>query len=311
MSATISASTVPTSGSAIDSTRYSVIVSRETPVKSSELATLYLATDTGSGGIAARTRGLLEGLHRAGPGPYDAAAAASLWGIEREPAGRRLRMLADRGWLARARHGLYWPVPLDAVTPAGWTDDPWLMVAKLYPTGYVGGWSACEHWGLTDQLFHDLLVFTPDRGAPRSVVAGVTLIRAKVIRSEKVFGTRFAWRRSTRVRVSDPSRTVADLLAEPATGGGIHHVAEVLGVYFASAHRDDALLLESIGRLGNRAAYKRLGYIAEALALANAALVDACRMRISRGISLLEPGVAARGPIVTRWNLRINVELRG
>ena len=286
-------------------------MSRETPLKSSELAPLYLAAETGSGGIAARTRGLLEALHRAGPGPYDAAAAASLWGIERDPAGRRLRMLADRGWLSRARHGLYWPVPLDAVTPAGWTDDPWLMVAKLYPSGYVGGWSACEHWGLTDQLFHELLVFTPDRGAPRRVVAGVTPIRARVVRPEKVFGTRAVWRRSVRVSVSDPSRTLVDLLADPATGGGIRHTAEVLSTYFASDHRDDALLLEYIERLGNRAAYKRLGYIAEAMALTNATLVDTCRTRMSRGISLLDPGVEARGPIVTRWNLRINVELRG
>lgn len=286
-------------------------MSRETPARSSETTVEYHATDGRSGGIAARTRGLLEALHRAGPGPYDARAAASLWGLEREPAGRRLRMLADQGWLSRARHGLYWPVPLDAVTPAGWTDDPWLVVAKVYPTGYIGGWSACEHWGLTDQLFHDLLVFTPDRGAPRRFVAGVTPIRAIVIRPEKVFGTRSAWRRSTRVRVSDPSRTVVDLLADPATGGGIRHTADVLSAYFASAHRDDTLLLEYIERLGNRAAYKRLGYLAETLALANAALVDACRTRISRGISLLDPGVAARGPIVTRWNLRINVELRG
>ena len=219
-------------------------------------------------------------------------------------------MLAERGWLSRARHGLYWPVPLDAATPADWTDDPWLMAAKLYPTGYVGGWSACEHWGFTDQLFRELLVFTPDRGAPRHALAGVTPIRARIVRPQRIFGVRSAWRRSTRVSVSDPTRTVVDLLADPAVGGGIGHAAEVLAAYLASSHRDDELLFGYIERLGNRAAYKRLGYIAEVLALGDSALVDVCHSRISRGVSLLDPSAAARGPIVTRWNLRVNVELR-
>jgi len=266
--------------------------------------------DTGrSGGISGRTRGLLGELHRAGPGPFGTADAARLWGLEPERAGRRLRMLAERGWLVRARHGLYTPVPLDAATPADWIDDPWLIAAKLYPTGYVGGWSACEHWGLTDQLFRELLVFTPDRSAPRRAVAGVTPIRVKVVKPDKVFGVRAVWRRSVRLGVSDPTRTLVDLLDDPAVGGGIRHTAEVLAAYLASNHRDDALLLGYAERLGNRTVFKRLGYIAETLELGGRGIVDACRSRISRGVSLLDPSAGARGPIVTRWNLRINVEL--
>lgn len=177
--------------------------------------------------------------------------------------------------------------------------------------GYIGGWSACEHWGLTDQVFRDLLVFTPDRSAPRRVLSGVTPIRAKVVRADKVFGTRTAWRRSTPVRVSDPTRTLVDLFDDPATGGGIRHVSEVLVTYFASEHRDDVLLVTYIERLGNRTAFKRLGYLLQTLGIGSADLVDDCRSRISRGVSLLDPDAGARGPVVTKWNLRINVEVRG
>ena len=286
-------------------------MSNNTPVRASEVALGYRTSTARPGGIEAATRVLLEALHRAGPGPYDADAAASLWGLAREAAGRRLRMLAERGWLSRARHGLYWPVPLDAGDPAGWTDDPWLLAVRLYATGYIGGWSACEHWGLTDQVFRDLLVFTPDRSAPRRVLSGVTQIRAKVVRADKIFGTRTAWRRSTPVQVSDPTRTIVDLLDDPATGGGIRHVAEVLGAYFASEHRDDVLLVTYIERLGNRTVFKRLGYLTETIATGNAGLVDTCRSHISHGVSLLDPGADARGPVVTRWNLRINVEIGG
>ena len=261
------------------------------------------------GGISARSRSLLEALHRAGPGPYAAADAARLWDLELEPAGRRLRMLAERGWVARARHGLYTPVPLDTASPGEWIDDPWLMVARLYPSGYIGGWTACEHWGLTDQVFRELMVFTPNRGSPRHAVAGVTPIRVKVLKPAKIFGTRVVWRRATRVNVSDPSRTVIDLLDDPAVGGGLRQVGDVLAAYLAAADHDDALLLEYAELLGNRAVYKRLGYLAETLGLGGLTLIEACRSRISSGISLLDPGAERRGPIVTRWNLRINVQV--
>jgi len=220
-----------------------------------------------------------------------------------------MRMLAERGWLTRAHHGLYSLVPLDAAVSGEWIDDPWLVVAKLYPTGYLGGWTACEHWGLTDQLFNEIIVFTPDRGAPRHMSAGVTPIRVKLVKPAKVFGTRIVWRRNVRVNVSDPSRTVVDLLDDPAVGGGVRHVADVMATYLSGDDRDEDLVIAYADRLGNRAVFKRLGYLAEMPGLGSASLVDACRSRISAGVSLLDPSSPPIGPILTRWNLRLNVDL--
>ncbi len=282
-------------------------MSSDPPTQASETATDYHSASPRAGGIEAGTRALLETLHRAAAGPYDAVAAGMLWGLDREIAGRRLRMLAERGWLTRARHGLYWPVPLDGGSASTWTDDPWLLANRLYPTGYIGGWSACEHWSLTDQVFRDLMVFTPDRSAPRRATSGVTPIRVKVVRPDKIFGTRIAWRRSTPVRVSDPTRTVVDLLDEPWTGGGIRHVAEAIAAYAASEHCDEALLVAYVERLGNRTVFKRLGYISETLGVGSPDLAAACRARISSGVSLLDPSASANGPVTTKWNLRINV----
>jgi len=265
--------------------------------------------DSATGGITARTRALLEALHRAGPGPYAAADAATLWDLDPKVAARRMRMLAERGWLTRAHHGLYSLVPLDAAVSGEWIDDPWLVVAKLYPTGYIGGWSACEHWGLTDQLFREIVVFTPDRGAPRHADAGVTPIRIKFVKPSKVFGTTTVWRRNVRVNVSDPSRTVVDLLDDPAIGGGIRQVADVTDTYLSGDNQNEELLIEYSDRLGNRAVFKRLGYLAEMSDPRSALLVEACRSRISTGVSLLDPSSPATGPIVTRWNLRINVDI--
>ena len=70
-----------------------------------------------------------------------------------------------------------------------------------------------------------------------------------------MFGTVSVWRGQNRVAVSDPSRTVIDVLDDPRLGGGIRTVADVLREYLQGEHRDDDQLVEYGDRLGNRAAY--------------------------------------------------------
>ena len=56
--------------------------------------------------------------------------------------------------------------------------------------------------------------------------------------------------------------------------------------------------------------FKRLGFLAEALkAPVSKSWVDACHGHISKGITLLDPDGPKTGPIVTKWNLRINIPL--
>ncbi len=210
------------------------------------------------------------------------------------------------GWLTRLRRGLYVPVPLEAEQSGEWHEDPWLIAVKLHPGGYIGGWSACEHWGLTEQLFREVLVFNPSRVADPEIAVSGTTIRVRVVAPARVFGLRSVWRRSVRVAVSDPSRTIIDLLDDPRNGGGIRHVAEVVGEYFRGEHRDDTLLVAHGDRFGNRTVFKRLGYLVETIGVDAPDLVDACRARISRGVSLLDPALGSRGLIVSRWNLRVN-----
>lgn len=263
-----------------------------------------------SGGITAENRRLLQLLHRSGQGPFTVREAAELWHVPARRAGRLLRSLEARGWLARPRRGLYVPVPLEAARAGDWHEDPWLIAAKLIPRGYIGGWSACEHWELTDQLFREVLVYTPQRITSRTILLDVAAIQVRHVSEAKLFGLRSTWRSTAKVLVSDPARTLIDVLDDPANGGGIRHVAEVVDAYFRSEHRDDKLLVDYGERFGNRAIFKRLGYIIEALGADASDLTAACAARISRGISLLDPGIPPRGPILTRWNLRTNADLR-
>ena len=107
------------------------------------------------------------------------------------------------------------------------------------------------------------------------------------------------------MQIADPARTVIDILDTPALGGGIRHCAEILAAYLEE--NDWQTLVEYGDRLGNRAVFKRLGYLLEAAELERTELVDECRQRISAGISLLDPGAPASGPRISRWRLRANV----
>jgi len=200
-------------------------------------------------------------------------------------------------------------VPLDAIEPGAWREDPWVVASKVFSLFYIGGWTACEHWGLTDQIFRETVVISGRPFRHREIEIHGFPFRVKVVREERIFGTEAVWRGRVRVPVSNLTTTVVDVLDDPAIGGGIRHVAEVLEAYLSHERRDDSLLLGYAHKLGNRTVFKRLGYLLEALGSTEPSLVDACRIGISSGISMLDPTATPNGPIVKKWNLRVNVAL--
>jgi predicted transcriptional regulator of viral defense system len=266
-------------------------------------------SDVATAGISSENRERLQVLHRQGSKPVTVADASGLWGLEQARSGRLLRSLAAGGWLARVRRGLYVPVPLDSVRSGEWQEDPWILAAKLFPSGYVGGWSAAEYWSLTDQTFRDLCVFTPRRLRTTNVDAGATGIRTRLVSRWNSSGLVGVWRGQTKVTVSDPSRTVVDILDVPAMGGGVRHVAEIVSVYFAGEHRDDEALLRYGHEKHNGALFKRLGYIVETLEVDAPYVIEASLASVTRGVSLLDPGIGRHGQIRTRWNLQINTSI--
>lgn len=261
------------------------------------------------GGISRDNREHLERLHRETKGPFGATEAAEILGLSVDRVRRLLRYLAARGWLARVRRGLYVPVPLEARTPGQWQEDSWVVAARTFSPGYIGGWSACEHWGLTDQVFREIVVFTARRVRHRRVEIQGTPMRAKVVSATKLFGTRPVWRGQVPVEVSDPSRTMVDILDDPGIGGGIRHVADVTAEYFSSDHRDDDRLVEYAAKVGNRTVFKRLGFLIESLSVDAPDVIEACLRAKSSGITSLDPSMPAKGRIASRWNLRVNAEL--
>jgi len=270
----------------------------------------YTTTKNKAAGITEANRVRLMILNAQFHGPFTVEDAVMTLGFEVERTRRFLAYLASRGWLSRVQSGVYIVVPLDATRPADWREDPWLVAARIFTPCYIGGWSACEHWGLTEQIFREIQVITSRKVRNRHPVIQGTQFQVTVRSASLIYGTRVVWRRDIQVWVSDPTRTVVDLLDDPSLGGGIRHVAEVVQTYFSSDMRDDVLLQDYIARLGNRTIYKRLGFMLETLGLEIPALVTVCQQLMSSGDTVLDPTTKKKGHLLKRWNLWINVRIR-
>lgn len=238
--------------------------------------------------------------------PNDVTAALD---VDRRAAAKLLARWTKQGWLKRVRHGTYVPLPLDATPETTVIANPWVLVPSLFEPGYVGGWSAAEHWELTEQIFRDVCVFTTRKlRSRRHTVEGTTFVLHR-IDEDLLFGTKGIWESGIRINVSDPHRTIVDMLARPETGGGIRHTSDCLAAYLASRHAKPAKLLEYGERLGSGAVFKRLGFLLEELH-PDERLLAACQTRLSTGYAKLDPALP-RDRLVTRWRLWVPKTWKG
>jgi predicted transcriptional regulator of viral defense system len=222
--------------------------------------------------------------------------------VERRDAAKLLARWVEQGWLRRARRGVYVPVALDAAARDRSVENPWLFVPQLFAPGYVGGWSAAEHWGLTEQVFRSICVFSarPFR-SKRVRVEGTDFILHRTS-EDALFGTSMLWVERTRVLISDVDRTLVDMLSRPVTGGGIRNVDACLSAWLVSPRHNADRLIDYADQLGNGAVFKRLGFLLSLRRTADSVLIDACRTRLSSGNARLDPRLTS-AHLVSRWRL--------
>lgn len=237
------------------------------------------------------------------------ARAAELLGVSTAKAPLDLGRLVRRGWLARVRRGLYLVVPLEADHEKATVDDPWVLARELFSPCYIGGWTAAEHWGLTEQLFRSTFVVTAASvrsSSPSFLGSEFRLVRAT---GSRVTSVPPIWRGPEKVAVSDRERTIADALAAPGWVGGVRHLAEILRTYRSSAEWSAERLVARVAETGSGAALKRLGYLTETLLGGDSLIVERALAGRTSGLIRLDPGISGRGRLSTRWRLWKNVDL--
>jgi predicted transcriptional regulator of viral defense system len=133
------------------------------------------------------------------------------------------------------------------------------------------------------------------------VVAQGAIFVLQNVKPKRFFGLKTLWRGSVKVSISDPARTLVDMIATPDVGGGIDHVADSLSAYLATKTADRALLIRYANQFNNGVVFKRLGYLAETR-LHDDKLAAECRSRLTQGYARLDPALP-RKKLSTAWRL--------
>jgi predicted transcriptional regulator of viral defense system len=253
-------------------------------------------------GIGKTGRERLTAILHNTKGTVSVADAANILGVDATDAAKMLSRWTKKGWMSRIRRGLYVPVPLDSLTTDIPLQDPWLVADRLFSPCYIGGWSAAEYFDFTEQIFSTIAVMTVKKPRNRNPDIKGTMFMIRTISENTMFGLKPVWKGQVKISVSDPSRTILDMLVDPGLGGGIRSVNEMLGSYLRSKNKDLELLIQYGERLGNGAIFKRLGFLLEKFASQETKAIENCYQRLTAGNAKLDPKLN-NVKLITRWRL--------
>lgn len=189
-----------------------------------------------------------------------------------------------------------------------------LVVGSLLaPEGAAAYATAMRWWGWAGPPGAEaetLTFITPKRKqAMRLRLLGVRF-ELVFIKPDRMFGAALLGEPGLRIRVTEPERTVIDMLDRSDLCGGVRAAAAALALAWPAL--DHERLTAYLERFAGGTVPRRIGYIAERLGLMPPGDPLAARWRelLGAGYSLLERGGPAEGPFVRRWGLRDNVGMR-
>lgn len=253
-------------------------------------------------GIGKIDRGRISAVLRGTKGTVSVDEAGAILDVPTTDAAKMLARWAKNGWMARVRRGLYVPVPLESRTTDVALEDSWLVADRLFTPCYIGGWSAAEYLDLTEQIFSTVIVMTVKKPRDRNPVIKDTSFMVCTIPEKAMFGLKPVWRGEVKISISDPARTILDMLADPSLGGGIRSVKDMYINYLNSENKNLEKLIEYGKLLGNGAVFKRLGFLLETTAPDETKTIEQCRDNLTAGNTKLDLKLN-NDKLITRWRL--------
>lgn len=253
-------------------------------------------------GLGKIDRERLAAIIRSTKGTISVTEVADILEISPTDASKMLSRWTSKGWLSRVRRGLYIPVPLESRTVDIPLEDPWVIAERLYSPCYIGGWSAAEHWDLTEQIFRTVVVMTTQKPRDRAPVIKGTSFMLRTVSEKAMFGLKPVWRGQVKISASDPTRTIIDMFSDPQVGGGIRSTVDMFINYLKSENKNTELLIEYAKYLDNGAVFKRLGFLLERFAPGEKSAIAACQSQLTKGNAELDPKLTA-DKLITRWRL--------
>ncbi len=213
------------------------------------------------------------------------------------------RRLVRKTALERVGPGRFVVRPLRALTRPATASAVVLAAAALQGKRYyLGGLWALTFHRLTGQQFTSVIdAFVTRRAAAREL-GHARLVFHRVSTRQLAYGVTAATIEGVSVRVSDPERTLLDLLDLPSLGGGaggsLRHVQQAL------PHVSKPKLIEHAVRGSRSSTCQRLGLLLDRAGVSQRRLAPLRRrIRTSKSMLSLVSGAPRVGPFNRRWNV--------
>jgi predicted transcriptional regulator of viral defense system len=253
-------------------------------------------------GLGKIDRNRLTKIIRNTKGTISVPETAGILNLARSDAAKILARWAANGWVSRVRRGMYVLVPLESQNADVALEEPWVIAQRLFSPCYIGGWSAAEYWALTEQIFRSVLVLTSRKPQKENQIIRNSSFVVRKVSDAALFGLKPVWKGKLKVSISDPSRTVIDMLSNPSLGGGIRPVVDVFLNYMKSEYKNTKLLIDYALKLKNGAVFKRLGFLLEQYAPTDAEAIESCKANLTKGNAKIDPDLPSE-KLITRWRL--------
>jgi predicted transcriptional regulator of viral defense system len=139
-------------------------------------------------------------------------------------------------------------------------------------------------------------------------IAGLNF-KTKTVLPLRFFGLKKIWSNTTQIQIADIHKTIIDILDDPAIGGGGVHSIEIFRAYMQAKDANWDILIKYAQQLNHGAVYKRLGLLMDNFLKTEKEQTEKLHNQIKKGVINFDPSTSLKGPIHTKWGIRLNVPL--
>jgi predicted transcriptional regulator of viral defense system len=179
-------------------------------------------------------------------------------------------------------------------------NDQYVIGCHLAEDAVVAYWSALNIHGLTEQFSNTVFLQTTKKKTNKKVFnVDYTFVKVK---PAKMVGIENAGYGNHSFRMTDKEKTITDCFDLPEYGGEFFWVTDA----FVRNRWDTNRLIQYCIAIGNNAAIKRMGYLAERYQMEIPEFISFAKSKVNGTVNLLNPLGVNRGNIVSKWGLKMN-----
>ena len=222
-----------------------------------------------------------------------------------------LHHLSRTGWIIRIKKGVY---ALSSSVPGTAPVHEFEIAMALVHPAAISHWSALGYHGMTDQIPRRVFVLTTAHSVPRTrnktrtadeegYAVGDTVYQFAKTKPERFFGIEDVWVNESRIKMTDPERTLLDGLSTPRYFGDFAEVLHAFEVHLPKLKLDRMVAYAL--KLDN-AISKRLGWILERQGI-EANRLNQLREVPIKGYRVLDPSSPRFGRYNSEWMIQVNL----